>query len=75
MQDWMKWINSISKKGQLADGGLHIMNEGKVLRPDNVVEDNPYTVNKESVNGFIVASAANKEDDAEIAKECPILNG
>lgn len=38
-------------------------------------EDNPYTVNKKSVNGFIVICAANIEDATEIAKDCPILNG
>ena len=40
-----------------------------------MAEDKPYALNKESVNRFIVISAANIEDAAEIAKDCPILNG
>ena len=40
-----------------------------------MVEDNPFAVNKESVNGSIVICAANIEDAAEIAKDCLILNG
>ena len=75
MQDWMKWINSIIDKGQLADGGLHITNEGRVLRPDNELEEKPYSVNNESINGYIVVSAENIDDAVKLAEGCPLLNG
>ncbi|MGJ1204353.1 YciI family protein [Sphingobacterium lactis] len=40
-----------------------------------MAEDKPYALNKKSVYGFLVISAANLEAAAEIAKDCPILNG
>ena len=75
MKDWMIWINGITEKGQLADGGLHIMNEGRILRPGDVVENQPYAVNKESINGYILVNAQDIDEAVEIAKDCPILNG
>jgi hypothetical protein len=76
MTQWMDWINSISDQGYLADGGNHFSSSaGKVIRPKNVVYDGPYTVNKESVAGYILIHAKNIDDAVAIAKKCPILNG
>ncbi len=75
MAQWMEWINDISGQGQLADGGNHLSENGKVLRPGNVVTDGPYTVNEESVAGYIIILAENINDAVRIAKRCPILQG
>jgi hypothetical protein len=75
MTQWIEWINDISDKGQLADGGNHFSRSGKVLRPKNVMTDKPYTVNKESVAGYIIILAENIDDAIRIAKKCPILQG
>jgi len=75
MVDWMEWIDYIAEKGQLAEGGNHLSNTGVVLRPFNVLLDEPYTVKKESVSGYIVIRAWNLDDAIHIAKKCPILQG
>lgn len=75
MHDWGKWIESIMNKDQLAEGGNHLSTNGKVLRPKNQSSDGPYTVNKESVAGYILLLAKDMDDALSIAKECPILQG
>jgi hypothetical protein len=75
MLQWMEWINFISDKGQLAEGGNHLSRHGKVLRPNNIINEGPYTINKESVAGYIIILAKDIDDAVVIAKECPILNG
>ncbi len=76
MQDWMKWLNSISQRGQLADGGNHLsVKSSKVIRSNNERYDGPYVANNESVAGYIIILAKDLEDAALIAEKCPILNG
>ncbi len=75
MQQWMEWINEISDKGYLADGGNHLSKSGKVLRPKNKITDGPYIENKESVAGYIIVLAKNLDNAVKLAKKCPILEG
>ena len=75
MQQWMQWINDIDEKGQLANGGNHFQASGKVVRPNNVITNEPYVANKESIAGYIVILAKNMDNALLIAKKCPILNG
>ena len=75
MTKWMEWINDISAQNQLADGGNHLSYSGKVLRPNNIMTDGPYPLNKESVAGYIIILAKDVDDAVRIAKKCPILQG
>ena len=75
MHRWMLWINNISERGQLANGGNHFSREGKLLRSQNVITDGPYTKDKESVTGYIIIHAKNIDDAVSIANDCPILQG
>lgn len=75
MTQWMEWINDISAQKRLADGGNHLLKSGKVLRSKGVINDEPYTVNKESVAGYIIVLAKNIDDAVRIASKCPILQG
>ena len=75
MRQWMEWMSEIESKGQLANGGNHFSAKGKVLRPGGIVEDEPYTANKESVAGYIIILSEGLEDALAIAKKCPILQG
>src|SRR6185436_8660752 len=73
MGQWMKWVNEISKNGKLANGGNHFSKNGKVLKPNSIVTDGPYTVNKESVAGYLIIMAKDIDDAVLVAKKCPIL--
>jgi hypothetical protein len=75
MQQWMQWINDIANKGQLADGGNHFSQQGRVLKPKNEVVDTPLIENNVSVAGYIIVLAQNLDEATKIAKKCPILNG
>jgi hypothetical protein len=75
MTQWSEWTNGISARGRLAEGGNHLSGNGKVLRPGNVVVDEPYTANGESVAGYILVLAEDIDGAVRIAEKCPILQG
>lgn len=76
MLQWNSWLNEIAANEQLADGGNHFSyTTAKVLRPKNSVSNGPYTMNKESVAGYIIVLADDIEGAVRIAEKCPILNG
>jgi hypothetical protein len=77
MQDvtkrWMDWIGSIAAQDKLADRGNRLEPAGKVVRPDSLVTDGPYTEIKETLGGYSVVKAASLEEAVELAKGCPIF--
>jgi hypothetical protein len=75
MQQWMNWINEIDVNDQLADGGNHFSQQGRVLKPNNEVIETPHISDNNSVAGYIIVLAKNLDEATKIAKKCPILNG
>ena len=75
MQQWMEWLNYISGKGQLADGGNHFSREGRVLKPKKKMIEKPYISDNLSVAGYLIIKAKDLGDATMIAEKCPILNG
>jgi len=75
LEQWEKWINDIAIQNKLAEGGHHLSIEGRVLRPNNVITDGPYTEKRESIAGYIIIKATNFNEAVNIAKGCPILQG
>jgi len=75
MQQWSEWLNYISDKGQLADGGNHFSREGRVLKPKKKIIEQPYISDKLSVAGYLLIKARDLGDATKIAEKCPILNG
>ncbi|MEO7766898.1 MAG: YciI family protein [Ferruginibacter sp.] len=73
MKLWMDWIGSIAAQNKLTDKGNRLGSEGKVVRPNNIITDGPYTEIKELIGGYIAVKADSFEEAAEIAKGCPIL--
>lgn len=70
---WMDWIAGIGAKGKLGDRGNRLENTGKVLKPNNIVTNGPYSDIKESIGGYTLIKAESYEDAMELAKECPAL--
>lgn len=75
MEQWGDWMDMIAANDQLADGGTHLSVQGKVLRPNNVTTDGPYTEKNESVAGYIIVLAEDINGAVAIAQSCPILQG
>ena len=74
MKKWMDWIGGIAARNKLADRGNRLEKTGKVLKPDNVITDGPYTEVKESLGGYSIVKADSMEEAVEIAKGCPIFS-
>jgi hypothetical protein len=72
-QQWMDWIGSIAAQNKLVDRGNRLGEDGKVLRPNNVVTDGPYTEIKESLGGYTLVKANSMDEAVELAKGCPIF--
>jgi hypothetical protein len=70
---WMDWIGGIAAQNKLFDRGNRLSFSGKVVKPDNVITDGPYSEIKESVGGYSIVKVDSYEDAVEIAKGCPVL--
>lgn len=75
MQQWLSWINEIAVNDQLADGGNHFSQQGRVLKSNNEVVETPHIADNNSIAGYIIVLAENLDEASKIAKRCPILNG
>ena len=73
MKKWMDWIGGIAAQNKLIDRGNRLSSAGKVVKPDNVVTDGPYTEIKELIGGYTLIKAESIEEAAEMSKDCPIL--
>ncbi len=73
MKLWMDWIGGIAAQNKLVDKGSSLAGGGKVVRPNNVVTDGPYTEIKELIGGFSIVKADSMEEAAELSKGCPIF--
>ena len=71
---WQDWIGGIGAQGKLKNHGEALGFEGKTMHADGSVTDGPYAEVKEIVGGFIVVTAENIDDAAELAKGCPALS-
>jgi len=74
MKKWMDWIGGIAAQNKLTDRGNRLGQEGKVLKPGNVITDGPYMEIKEAIGGYTLIKAASFEEAAELSKGCPILS-
>lgn len=73
MKLWMDWLGGIAAQNKLADHGNPLQPSGKVLHPNNVVTDGPYSEIKESIGGYSIVKAASLDEAIELAKGCPVL--
>jgi hypothetical protein len=74
MKQWNEWVDSFSKKGQLT-GGNHMSPNGRVLKPKNKIEEEPYMSDNISVAGYLTIKAKDMNEATTIAMRCPILEG
>jgi len=75
MEQWQEWIEGIAAQNKLSEGGNHLLNSGKVIRPGNSISNQPYVVNNESLAGYILIWAKDMDEAVHISKACPILLG
>lgn len=74
MTSWMNWMSNIEKDGQLANRGTRLgVSNSKVVKPNNVVTNGPFTEIKEFINGFVIVKTNSLDEAVEIAKQCPMV--
>jgi hypothetical protein len=74
MQKWMGWMETLKKSGHLKDGGAPLEMTGKTVQgPRKSVVDGPYPEAKDAIGGFIIVTAKDIDEAAELSKGCPIL--
>ena len=71
---WMDWIGGIAAQNKLANRGNRLATGGKVVKPNNLITDGPYSEIKESVGGYSIVKVDSYEEAVEIAKGCPVLS-
>lgn len=69
---WMDWIGSIAAQNKLIDRGNRLENDGKVIKPNNIVTDGPYCEIKESLGGYTLIKAETIDEAVTLAKGCPV---
>jgi hypothetical protein len=73
-KEWENWMGGIAAQNKLVSPGMRLGNEGRVVKPGNIVTNGPYVEIKEMVGGLSVFRADSIEEVTEMAKSCPILN-
>jgi hypothetical protein len=71
-QKWIDWIGGIAAQNKLTDRGNRLKHDGKVVGPNSVITDGPYTEIKELILGYSIIKAISIDEATEIAKGCPI---
>ncbi len=73
LKDWHDWFRSLAAQDKLAIPVQFWDPEGRVLKPDHLVTEGPYTEIEKSIDGLIVVKANDYIEAKEIANECPVL--
>lgn len=71
MGKWHAWIGQAMSEGWMTAPGDALLPEGKVVGPNHVVTDGPFTESKEVIGGYSIVKAESLEDAVELTKGCP----
>jgi hypothetical protein len=72
-KEWENWMGGIAAQNKLVSPGMRLGNEGRTLKPGNIVTNGPYAEIKEIIGGFSIFRAESIDEAIEMAKGCPIL--
>lgn|SRR5262249_22199767 len=74
MGKWLAWFKELGAGDHLKDPGRPLERGGKVVvGTRKAVQDGPYAEAKDLVGGYIVVSARDLAEAAELSKGCPVL--
>ncbi len=71
---WQDWVGGIAAQGKLANNGVRLSLEGKVLRAGGVITDGPFVEIKEKLGSFIVVRAESIDEATTLAHGCPAID-
>ncbi len=73
-KEWENWMGGVAAQNKLVSPGMRLGNEGRTLKPGNIITNGPYAEVKEIVGGLSIFRAESIEEVLELAKSCPMLN-
>ena len=73
MAKWGEWMERLAKQGRLVTGGSPLAYDGKKVTKAGVVTDISASELKELVSGYSIVKAADYDEAAKMAKDCPIF--
>ena len=73
-KEWENWMGSIAAQNKLVSPGMRLGNEGRTVKPGNIITNGPYAEVKEIVGGLSIFRGESIEEVLELAKSCPMLN-
>jgi hypothetical protein len=73
LERWRVWIGDALRQGWMLDSGDALTQEGRVVRPTQLITDGPFVEAKEIVGGFSVIQADTLAAAAQLAQGCPAL--
>jgi hypothetical protein len=73
MQKWVKWMESLGKKGIMVGGEPLVPTGKQVNGSKKVVTDGPFIEAKELVGGYLIVNAKDINEAVEFSKDCPIF--
>lgn len=71
IENYMVWGEKTAAAGKLAGGQKLSYDRGKVLSPDGVVRDGPFSETKEVIGGYFMLEVSGYDEAVELAKTCP----
>ena len=72
IKQWQDWIGNIAAQGKFVSTN-QLGDEGKTVKPGNVVTDGPYAELKEIVGGYIIVKAADIDEAVTLTEGCPMF--
>lgn len=72
-KQWENWMGGIAAQNKLAARGNRLGDEGRTVKPNNVVINGPFAEIKEMLGGYTIIRAESIEEATEMAKGCPVL--
>jgi hypothetical protein len=73
IKQWQDWIGGIAAQGKFIGTNRLSSSDSKVLKPNNLITDGPYTEIKEIVGGYLIVKSETIEEALKLAEGCPIL--
>ncbi|MEO6720639.1 MAG: YciI family protein [Ferruginibacter sp.] len=71
---WQDWVGGIAAQGKMANNGIRLAMDGKVLKAGGVITDGPFVEIKEKLGSFIVIKADSLEEAITLAHGCPAID-
>lgn len=76
MAKWRAWIEAMGDQRQLVNVGQPLERVGRVVSgKTKTITDGPYAELKDVIGGFSIIEAKDLDHAAQIASDCPVLEG